>query len=277
VGVLWMVLACGVGREERDADLFLRLARLEAPSVAVHLPQCAGLDSEALRGECQLLIAQRAAEAAGEPPERYCDRIESPTWRSECWFVAAEASSEDDPAHAAELCARSGPFADHCGQHLWQQSIRRLTWNRGSEAFAAKLPDARRIHAAWAPHLAADFDFEARLWRRFYEGGFERSGRIELSKCAALPAEDALRCRTAGASLYGRRIQEIRHIDRAMAELCAIPEPTSAAAAATGVPELVVEPAGELDAVVVKALSEVCDADGQPTPSDRRVMSPDGR
>ncbi|MFT5684389.1 MAG: hypothetical protein ACI8RZ_005330 [Myxococcota bacterium] len=272
--VMWMILACGV---ERDADLLLRLVSLETPSASIHLAQCRQLRSETLRGECQLVIAQRAAEASGAPPEQHCSQIDDATWQSECWFVAAEAHSESDPALAAVLCTRSGPFADHCSQHLWQQSIRRLTWKRGSDAFASELPDAKRIFDAWAPHLAADFDFEARLWRRFYEGGFERSGKIELSKCTALPQADEARCRTAGASLYGRRIQEIRHITRAMAELCRIPEPTSAAASATGVPELVVEPAIELDAVVVRALAEVCDAEGNPVPSDRRVMSPDGR
>lgn len=246
------------------------------PDPEVHLSQCQQLRSDALRGECQLAIAQHAAAAAGAPPEQHCERIDEDTWRSECWFVAAESWSESEPSRAAQLCARSGAFADHCSQHLWQQAIRRLTWNRGSDAFADQLPEAQEIVAAWSPHLAADFDFEDRLWRRFYEGGFERSGHIALSQCDGLPQADGLRCRTAGASLYARRIQEIRHITRAMAELCAVPEPTSAAAAATGVPELVVEPAVELDAVIVRALESVCDAEGNPVPSDRRVMSPDG-
>ena len=272
--MLWMFLACGV---ERDADLLLRLVSLEAPDAAIHLAECRRLTSDTLRGECQLVIAEKAAASAGAPPEQHCDQIDEHTWQSECWFVAAESYSEAEPARAAVLCARSGPFADHCSQHLWQQSIRRLTWSRGSDAFVSELPDAARIFAAWAPHLAADFDFEARLWRRFYEGGFERSGTIALSKCAPLPEADAIRCRTAGASLYGRRIQEIRHITRAMAELCAIPESTAAAAAATGVPELSVEPAVELDAVVARARADICDADGRPIPADRRVMSPDGR
>ena len=272
--VLLYMLACDV---ERDADLLLRLVSLERPDVGLHLPECRALRSENLRGECQLVIAQRAAEVDGEPPEQHCGLIDEPTWRSECWFVAAESWSEDDPGRAAALCAKSGPFADHCSQHLWQQAIRRLTWHRGSDAFASELSDARNIHDAWAPHLSDGFDFESRLWRRFYEGGFERSGRIELSKCTVLDEPDRLRCRAAGASLYGRQIQEIRHITRAMAELCAVPEPTSAAATATGVPELGVEPAAELDAVIAKAIQDTCDEDGNPIPSDRRVMSPDER
>ena len=223
------------------------------------------------------MIAQNSASSSNLPPETHCERIEEGMWRSECWFLAAEAWSEEDPARAAALCDKSGSFADHCSQHLWQQAIRRLTWYRGSDAFASELPDAQRIFDAWAPHLAEKFDFEVRLWRRFYEGGFERSGRIELSKCAAVEGEHRLRCRAAGATLYARRIQEIRHISRAMAELCAVHAPTSAAATATGVPELSVEPAPELDAVIASAIEDICDADGNPIPIDRPVMSPDGR
>ena len=206
------MLACGV---ERDADRFLRLVSLEEPDPETHLSECRVLRSDALRGECQLAVAQRAAVAAGEPPEQHCEGIDDATWQSECWFVAAESWSESEPSRAAELCGRSGAFADHCSQHLWQQAIRRLTWSRGSDAFVDRLSEAQEIFAAWSPHLAADFDFEGRLWRRFYEGGFERAGRIELSKCDGLPQADRLRCRTAGASLYARRIQEIRHITRA--------------------------------------------------------------
>ncbi len=270
--MLSLFLACQTPTAEPDPVRYQRLMTLADPDPAVHLDQCLALAQPALQGECQLVIAQRAAPSPGA----LCDAIAAPIWQWECYFLAAESVSDDDPAAAAALCLSSGGFADHCSQHLWQQSLRRLTWHRGADAFADTLPRAEHIFTSWAPYLAAQTDFTVRFWRRYYEGGFERSGRIDLSFCAGLPGEHPLRCRAAGSTLYSRRIGQIRHIEPAMRTLCALPEPTSAAAAASGVPEFRAAPDEALDAVIARVQGEACDG-AEPILSARPVMVPDPR
>ncbi|MFT4980047.1 MAG: hypothetical protein ACI8S6_005959 [Myxococcota bacterium] len=259
---LMLIVACNNYPVETDASRYTRLVSLEAPD-AEDLAACAALSGEDLRGDCGLVVARRAASAQRLPPEAYCDDIEGAVWQAECLFMAAEDHNETDEIElAAELCLRSALFSDHCSQHLWQRSLRVLTWKGGSAAFEERLPHAGRLHARWAPLLAEDTDFSVRFWRRYYEGGFERAQIIDLSTCQPLPEEDRRRCRTAGSALLFRRVQEVIRIPRAAQDLCAS-APTVETLAQNGPPQFRASPDEDLDAVVVKLQSLHC-RDGRP-------------
>ena len=269
--LLWTLLSvwgCGAGSApEPEAVRYTRLVTDPAPDPDSALAACAALSAASLQGDCGLTVARNAAASRQEAPETYCDRIADPVWSAECYFMAAEDHNEDgDAARAAALCVKSALFTDHCSQHLWQRSLRVLTWRDGSAAFARALPRARRLYAEWAPLLAEETDFPSRFWRRYYEGGFERDRWIDISACDALEdAADEQLCRAAATTLYRRELQQSMHIPRAMQVLCAS-EPTSAALAATPVPQFRTTPAPELDAVVARFQRLRCTEDGEPRP-----------
>ncbi|MEL6349139.1 MAG: hypothetical protein AAFV53_38900 [Myxococcota bacterium] len=275
----WWIIGCS-GQEPAPTDIpdarrYASLVALETPDPDQHLVACAQLHDPDLQGDCSLVVARRAAETRREPPETYCDRLTGDVWQAECFFMAAEDHNDDrDYKRAAELCLRSRIFADHCSQHLWQKGLRGMTWRKGSRAFGGHLERAERLYAHWEPFLAEGTDFEVRFWRRFYEGGFERDRHINLAACDGLPADEHIRrCRTAGASLYTRKIQQISHIQKPMEMLCASNPPSAKTLSTTGVPEFQTTGGPELDAVIKSFQDKQCDGT-RPILSERRPLSP---
>jgi len=263
---LTLIAACAPRDQEPDATRYTRLVSMSSPSPA-DLAECEALDAPDLQGDCSLVVARQLAAGRGEPPETHCDTIRGEVWQAECYFMAAEDHNDDDNIEqAAAMCLKSALFDDHCSQHLWQRSLRVLTWKAGSGAFADRLPQARRLYRRWAPLLAAETDFPVRFWRRYYEGGFERSRALDLAACDAVSGEDRLRCRAAGTALFTRRIQEVLRLPRAAADLCAS-EPTAAALAAGGPPQFQGASDPDLDDAVAKLQQTYC-ADGVPLPGD---------
>lgn len=270
-GLLWGMgcpSAAGPPDAVRYADL---IAEPPADPVA-GLAACDDLRDPDLQGDCGLAMARLA-----DPPESLCPQVQGEIWQAECYFMAAEDHNKaGDGARAAQLCMKSGDFTDHCAQHLWQKSLRGLTWNRGSSGFSETLPRAQRIYQEWSPLLASETDLEVRFWRRFYEGGFERDRLLNAdAACAPLPTtEDQQRCRAAAATLYARRIQEVTHLPRAVAALCHAAPASSASLTASGVPQFRAVPSEDLDPVVARAQERYCGADGTPQPETRALLSP---
>lgn len=261
---LLIIFACAPPPEP-DAARYARLVSMAAPTVE-DIAECAALSSAELRGDCGLVTAQNAAASAGQPPETFCDRVDAPPWRSECYFVAAEAhNAQGDRARAAEMCRLAEHFTDDCAQHLWQKPLSALTFRSGSAAFAPRLDDARRLHQRWAPLLGEDTDFTDRFWRRYFEGGFERARNIDLRACEPLPDPDRRRCRDAGASLLSRRLLEATVVPRAYTALCAA-APTVAALVQAGPPQLRAASDPALDAVAAQFQDTHC-IDGAPNPA----------
>ena len=241
------------------------------------LADCGRLTDPDLRGDCGLAVARRAAAAGTAAPEALCDQLSGEVWQAECYFMAAEDHNEaGDAAAAARLCLAAARFSDHCSQHLWQRALRALTWSQGSAAFSRTLPRAHALYSEWSPLLAAETDFEVRFWRRYFEGGFERDRLLDVAACAPLrDDEDRLRCQAAASSLYARRIQEVAHLPRAAAALCTAPEATTAALAASGVPQFRIAPSPLLDPVVVRSRERDCTTEGAPLPpGEPPVLAP---
>lgn len=258
--LVWPLLtlfACSPRDVEPDAARYTRLVSMAAPT-ADDIRDCAGLSDPDLRGDCALVTAQNAARAAGVLPETFCPQIDAPAWQSECYFMAAEAyNNERAYPQAAEMCLRATLFTNHCAQHLWQKPLAALTYKDGAAAFAPRLADAKRLHQRWAPLLDEHTDFTARFWRRYFEGGFERSRRIDLDACASLPEEDARRCQEAGASLFSRRLLDAIQFPRGHELVCAA-EATTAAVVRIGPPQLRASPHPELDAGVARFQQTYC-------------------
>lgn len=260
--LLPLLNACSPVPAESDALRYTRLVSLSAPEES-QLQECAELSNPQLRGDCGLAVAQRVAASHAQPPETFCPQITEPVWRSECFFVAAEFHNDQDNIEtAAALCLQAALFTDHCSQHLWQRSLRTLTWHNGSQDFLEHLPDAQRLYDRWAPLLSSETDFPVRFWRRYYEGGFERARSIDLRACASLPQEARMRCRTAGCALFERQIEEIIRIPRAAEDLCASP-PDADALSRSGPPQFNAHTDPDLNAVIARLQETHCQ-DGMP-------------
>lgn len=255
----WLILltaACGTDTEP-DAVRYTRIISDASPHSST-LRDCQQLSRPDLRGDCELVVARRVADAEQRPPETHCDQIDGEAWEAECFFMAAEDHNSDgDVARAAALCLRSALFTDHCAQHLWQRTLRGFTWHNGSRDFAQRLPAAQKLYSSWAPLLEDQTDFPVRFWRRYYEGGFERSRDIDLAACEPLPEDDRRRCRTAGIALLSRRIQEIIQLPRAATEFCSS-APNADALTQSGPPQLSARSDPDLDRAIANLQQRYC-------------------
>ena len=201
---------------------------------------CAGL-AGSVGGDCELTIAGRRLDAGGAA-EAVCGDVRAGVWRSECWFLAAEAAgAAGRDGYAAQLCRRSGPFAEDCAQHLWQGALHRQMHGR-ADALPEAVAVASRTHDRWATKLAWTGDFSGRFWGLGFELAF--SGQpIDPGRCDGLAPERRGQCARAAEALLSRELAPA--LERAGVELCALP-PGAAAVA----PWLPLVPDPRLDAVV---------------------------
>ena len=210
---------------------------------------CAGLRDASLAGDCGLVVAQRRLEA-GEAAEVACAPVPEGTWRSECWFVAAEAAAVRDlDGRAAALCRRAGSLDEDCAQHLWQGALHALTRRPGGD-LVALTDSAERLHRRWAGLLTWTTDFDARFWAQAFQGA-ALSGGFDPARCAALLEPAAGRCEAAMVELFSRELAP--GLARAGVELCALP-PTVVAVA----PYLRAAPHPAFGPVVRARHAEVC-------------------
>jgi hypothetical protein len=210
---------------------------------------CAALRDPALAGDCGLVVAQRRLES-GEAPEAACASVPAGTYRSECWFVAAEAAAARDlDGRAAALCRRAGALNEDCAQHLWQGALHALTRRPGGD-LVALTGSAERLHRRWAGLLAWTTDFDARFWAQAFQGA-ALSGGFDPARCGVLTHPAAGRCEAAMVELFSRELAPA--LARAGVELCALP-PTAEAAA----PYLRAAPHPAFGAVVRARQDEVC-------------------
>ncbi|MCB9759261.1 MAG: hypothetical protein H6739_05435 [Alphaproteobacteria bacterium] len=278
---LTLIAACaGPG----DAERYRRVVNMQPVDLEPALALCAGISDPGGAAECAMVAAVGAARDQGVDPETWCDRVPEGPWRNECRFQAAEVwRGRGDVKRATALCLQAGPFISDCAQHLWQDELRGLIFERGPAGFAEQLPRAEVLSLRWRALLGDQTDLGDRFWRRYYENGFEAERHLDLSACDAVEGQGRLvqdhveRCRHAGAHLLQRRIGRVAD-DPALREvLCAMPAADCASAAV--IPQLSCAPDPLLEAVLAEQLDWRCirGRDGPaPDQGTIRYLSGDG-
>ncbi len=210
LGVVLGLVACQTPPLDGSADRSRYLAVLSQRRIEPEpgLEQCRAIDDSTLAGDCALYVVMVESRRPEGAPARWCEQVPAGTWRDECWFVAGEKARRDGKLEAsARYCMEAGAFKDDCAQHLWQSEVHRLIHRRGSGAFGEALPAAESVYGKWAPLLAAQSDFDARFWAKFFQNGFEgQGGFVDLSHCDALPEPHNARCVEAGTEMYAREL-----------------------------------------------------------------------
>ncbi len=274
------LLAACVGRPEAARRAEAYAAALAAPlDPEDPLAPCAALAAadpaaRALRGDCEV---DRALRADGDPG-RWCPAVHGSPWREECWFQAAEARQRaGDPAGAAELCRRTGPFLDDCAWHLAQEDLARLARRVPAERALARFSEARAAYAAWAPLLGEGTRFRRVFWRRFYGMAFAGRQPIRPSLCEALiPAEAGPEgrpaCRLGAAEAFLDRLRARLDRPEARARLCAAAPDLAASLAALG--DVEAEDSPLLEAVLAERRAIACDGAPPPPEVSRVAGSP---
>ncbi len=182
---------------------------LESEDLRAARRDCRSIIDEGVGGDCLVAVSIELAPQQGIDPEDGCPQVPAGVWQDECWFMAAEYWREQkrDPDRGAALCEKAGEFAEDCAQHLWQTSIRKATWKKGSGAMVDQLPTMKRNYCRWVERVGHYTDIENRFWQRFYGSVFEGERSLDLSICADLPTElDREHCRAAGANTMKVRI-----------------------------------------------------------------------
>ncbi len=271
--LLGLPLAVGCDRHAKsDAVIYAQLVALDAPDPARDLPRCRALSHADSVGDCELVIARNAATSAGVSPTTWCNEISSEAWRDECWFLGAEdllRSNQLQPA--ATACLTAGRFRDECAQHLWQRELRNVAGRPGQVDVVGSVPRATKVYQKWSAKLGAETDLEVRLWRRYYELGFERSAQLDAGMCAALEPVDRARCEQSIAWLLARRLMDRSHRPEDHRRLCAAPATVEGLDAVLPGLNATAHPA--LEPVVTETVPRIC-AQGDGTPAEDGVVRP---
>jgi len=132
-------------------------------------------------GDCALdSILVRGALTA-----RSCERVPVGRARSECFFLAAEASGEIAVGHG--LCDRAGEFSRDCHFHLWQAEL--LALRPGAEERPNPHPEAAAAMARHRPYLSAiDAGYERRFWSWYWGAWWQQQPSRSSEECGALAA-----------------------------------------------------------------------------------------
>lgn len=158
-----------------EADLFRQA--LTAPSLEQALPSCSLLPPPASE-DCT--VAVRESHGATDP--QGCASMADVRWRSECYFVTAEAQVKaGDPSGGLASCAQSGSYRQSCIQHLWQLELFPL----GELPVSQALAPMAELTARYGPYLV---DGERQLWREYWMQYAERRP-INAMTCLELPPQ----------------------------------------------------------------------------------------
>ena len=258
--LLTLLLACGGPNKADEVGLYSATVARAGQDPAAEMQTCLGLRDPELRGDCAGVVAITAARA-GEDAATWCGQVPEGRWRSECQFQASEAAVQaHDTQDAAGLCDQAGAFQADCLMHLWQLPLTRMVEGMGRDAFAARYAGADRLfeQARAAPGVPADL--ERRFWLSFFQTGFANSGGVDLSACAALPAQGQQRCETAGALLLTEGLEAALRRDGRLEAFCAAQGPSSADVAGL----LGTEPSPALDQAVAEQQGAICGAGRRP-------------
>ncbi|MCP4805455.1 MAG: hypothetical protein GY913_13900 [Proteobacteria bacterium] len=234
---LSLSLALALGCGEPVSDTEIHSALLAAPLDDVHIAACGPIRDDALRGDCQLYAAQIMGRDASYGA--YCEQVDEGVWRDECFFLAAEHDRRTgvDPHETAKTCARSGRFADDCGQHLWQTGLKR-TVDQNLGDLPRAFGKTGELYCYWDPYLGGATDFRQRFWQKGFGGWFERRDLLDPAVCGELDAVAQRHCEAAATGLYLRRLHMLGAHDPQA--LCALESPT--VEALSGHPNMAAEP-----------------------------------
>jgi hypothetical protein len=201
----------------RDVDRYL--AALSASDPADGFTRCAVLSTASLRGDCQADLAERLLlpDSTMAEVSAICDRIEEDSWRSECWFMAADAREVTGPM-VWSACEQTGRYREFCFDHALQRELAAVEMPLGAEDAAQQT-----ILTLLEQYFPGERDrvkqerFNRALAHRV--GGRWRTGaEFDPTLCAPLPEP---MCRFA--YLYS-----ISNDDVDLASICAAEEQTTA-------------------------------------------------
>ncbi len=233
----WLALsACGAPggqagdrQQSRLAEDYAALIADPNPVATVALPACAALADPMLAGDCALAVVLKIRAREPGSLKALCPQVPEGAWRDECAFIRAEdALRARDRDEAAQACLDAGAFKHDCGQHLWQGELRTLVRTSADLPRSERLPRAQALFAAWEARLPAT-DIRWRFWQRYFEMGLETENGLNLDSCEeGTGPELRLRCRSAGAHLYLRRLWDHLHHDDERAWFCSGEAPSMA-------------------------------------------------
>ena len=237
-----------------DAERLSQALALPTDAFEEAIVLCEGIRDIGSAGACAERVVI-AADGAEKTPGARCARVPEGVWREECYFQAAELMRRrGDTDLAGELCAKSGPFINDCGQHLWQSALKSIVQNQDDPAERRRR--AERLFKVWEPVLGDSSDLAARFWRRYYQHQVERDPQLSFDLCAAETGEDQITCRKGVGQLYMGRLRAMVGSPRGQETLCALgPQGVEAAAAAPG---LNVKPDPAFDRILAGQVDWVC-------------------
>jgi len=136
---LGLLVGCqqtGTSEANRNAaqDVDRDRAALSTLDPAEGLTLCGALSTTSLRGDCQADLAERLLQPDSTMAEvtAICDRIEEKSWRSECWFMAADARKVTGPM-VWNACEQAGQYRAFCFDHALQRELTEIAMPLGAE------------------------------------------------------------------------------------------------------------------------------------------------
>lgn len=241
-------MACPPTDDERVSQAI----REAEDSLPVALATCAKLRLEASRDSCELMSVQAAPRATLYVDA--CGTIGNPKAKDECIFQAAEAAlGRGELEVAIGTCARTNVYRRDCAEHVWtyMHAKNPAVVDEVIEMLREAMPDL-------AGALAAD---ERGMKGKLLRAELKRQNVLSNSLCEPETREI---CEGELAGLLRRRwIVAASQMPLAKEELCRdvsvgrLPDPTNKMPSR---PDLIWEPAPNLDEAIRKVQAEVCES-----------------
>ena len=117
---------------QTDAEHYLAALTATEPGVGFIL--CDAVHEPSLRGDCQASLAELLLNPQSSMAEitDTCDRIQDVTWRSECWFMAADMRAVTG-SMVWGACEQTGRYREFCFQHALQRELELIPLPQGEE------------------------------------------------------------------------------------------------------------------------------------------------
>ena len=134
-----------------------------------------------------------------------CHRIQSPKWRAECTFAAAERLARShDRWGALAACGLAGRYYGECLYHVWTYDMQGSV--RGAGRANDEIETGRSLVAYWGQLQTIAGDPTTQMWTDWWYFALNRNQPADLADCARLPPVDAARCERGTLSFVERAI-----------------------------------------------------------------------
>jgi len=169
------------------------LAALEAETIDAAMHACARISDPGHKGFCIADAVRTQGQDAPDFASAACSTIESDTWRSECFFFAADHLAADEEFETALIrCDDASLFQANCVMHIFAEMSR--TVQQDQPLVEAVVSFTAALSLLEVSSIHRDEALDRRLWIQFFQEVLPPDAEATLDHCAPLASSAHSKC-----------------------------------------------------------------------------------